>query len=79
MDAETEKMIDEYRPLMEAIVFLKDGTVDRVETPYGKEMLEGDRSQVVPKIVDMFRVSPHKGAARLFIYPNGSFGASVDD
>ncbi len=79
MDAETEKMIDEYRPLMEAIVFLKDGTVDRVETPYGKEIPESDRSPVVRKVVDMFREWPHKGAARLFVYPNGSFGASVDD
>ena len=79
MDPETERMIDEFRPLMEAIVFLKDGTVDKVETPYGKEMPEGDRSPVVQKIVAMFRESPHKGAARLFVYPNGSFGASVDD
>lgn len=79
MDAETERMIDEFRPLMEAIVFLKDGTVDKVETPYGKEMPEGDRSPVVQKIVAMFRESPQKGAARLFVYPNGSFGASVDD
>ena len=79
MDAETERMIDEFRPLMEAIVFLKDGTVDKVETPYGKEMPECDRSPVVQKIVEMFRESPHKGAARLFVYPDGSFGASVDD
>jgi hypothetical protein len=79
MDAETEKMIDEYRPLMEAIVFLKDGTVDRVETPYGKEIPASDRSPVVRKVVDTFREWPHKGAARLFVYPNGSFGASVDD
>ena len=79
MDAETERMIDELRPLMEAIVFLKDGTVDKVETPYGKEMPEGDRSPVVQKIVDMFRESPYKGAARLFVYPNGCFGASMDD
>ena len=79
MDAETERMIDEYRPLMEAIVFLKDGTVDKVETPYGKEMPESERSPVVQKVVDMFRESPHKGPARLFVYPNGCFGASVDD
>ena len=79
MDAETEKMIDEYRPLMEAIVFLKGGTVDRVETPYGKEIPESDRSPVVQKVVDMFRESPYKGAARLFVYPNCPFGVSVDD
>ena len=79
MDAETEKMIDEYRPLMEAIVFLKDGTVDRVETPYGKEIPESDRSPVVRKVVDMFREWPHKGSARLFVYPNCPFGVSVDD
>ena len=32
MDAKTEKMIDEFRPRMEAIVFLRDGTVEKVET-----------------------------------------------
>lgn len=79
MDADTERMIDEHGSLMEAIVFLNDGTVDKVETPDGKEMPEGDRSPVVQKIVAMFRESSHKGAARLFVYPNGSFGASVDD
>ena len=79
MDAETERMIDEFRPLMEAIVFLKDGTVDKVETPYGKEMPEGDRSPVVQRIVEMYREWPHNGPARLFVYPNGCFGASMDD
>ena len=42
-------------------------------------MPECDRSPVVQKVVEMFRESPHKGAARLFVYPDGSFGASVDD
>ena len=79
MDAETERMIDEFRPLMEAIVFLKDGTVDKVETPYGKEMPEGDRSPVVQRIVEMYREWPHNGPARLFVYPNGCYGASMDD
>ena len=79
MDAETERMIDEYRHLMEAIVFLKDGTVDKVETPYGKELPECDRSPVVQRVVDMYREWPHKCRARLFVYPNGCFGASVDD
>ena len=79
MDAETERMIDEFRPLMEAIVFLKNGTVDKVETPYGKEMPEGDRGPVVQRVVEMFREWPHKGPARLFVYPNGCYGASMDD
>lgn len=39
-----ERMLDQYRPLMEAIVFLKDGTVDKVETPYGREFQPADRS-----------------------------------
>ena len=79
MNAAKERMIDDHRHLMEAIVFLKDGTVDKVETPDGKEIPESGRSTVVQKIVAMFRESPHKGAARLFVYPNGCFGASVDD
>lgn len=42
-------------------------------------MPECDRSPVVQKVVEMSRESPHKGAARLFVYPDGSFGVSVDD
>ncbi len=79
MDAEAERMIDECRPLMEAIVFLKDGTVDKVETPDGKEIPEGYRSPNVQSLVDMYRDWPHKGSARLFVYPDGSFGACLDE
>ena len=32
----------------------------------------------VQGIVDMYRDWPYKGTARLFVYPNGNFGASVD-
>ena len=79
MDLTTERMIDECRPRMEAIIFLKDGTVDRVETPYGKEIPEGYRSHNVQSLVDMYLDWPHKGSARLFVYPDGSFGASIDE
>ena len=77
MDLETERLIDESRSKMEAIVFLKDGTVEKVETPYGKEIPECDRSQNVQSLVEMYRDWPHKGSARLFAYPDGSFGAAI--
>ena len=77
--ADKERMLDRYRPLMEAIVFLKDGTVDKVETPYGKEIPPSDRSPLVQKIVEMYSDWPYKVRARLFVYPEGHFGASVDD
>ena len=78
MGREGERLIDEYRHLMEAIVFLKDGTVEKVETPYGKEIPDGYRSPNVQGIVDMYRDWPYNGTARLFVYPDGTFGASVD-
>ncbi len=77
--SDKERMLDRYRPLMEAIVFLKDGTVDKVETPYGKEIPPSDRSPLVQKIVEMYSDWPYKVRARLFVYPEGHFGASVDD
>ena len=77
--SDKERMLDRYRPLMEAIVFLKDGTVDKVETPYGKEIPPSDRSPLVQKIVEMYSDWPYKVRARLFVYPVGRFGASVDD
>ena len=79
MNNDKERLIDEYRHLMEAIVFLKDGTVEKVETPYGKEIPDGARSPTVQRVVEMYRNWPHKVTARLFVYPNGAFGASVDD
>ena len=78
MDADGERFIDEYRHLMEAIVFLKDGTVEKVETPYGKAIPECDRSPNVQSLVEMYSDWSHKVTARLFVYPDGSFGASVD-
>ena len=63
MDLETERLIDESRSKMEAIVFLKDGTVEKVETPYGKEIPECDRSQNVQSLVEMYRDWPHKVTA----------------
>ena len=77
--SDKERMLDRYRPLMEAIVFLKDGTIDKVETPYGKEIPPSDRSPLVQKIVEMYSDWPYKVRARLFVYPEGHFGASVDD
>ena len=79
MDLETERMIDEFRSQMEAIVFLKDGTVEKVETPYGKEIPECDWSQNVQSLVEMYRDWEGKGSARLFLYPDGSFGACIDE
>ena len=35
MYKDKEKLIDEYRCLTKAIVFLKDGTVEKVEAPRG--------------------------------------------
>ncbi|MBO7654735.1 MAG: hypothetical protein J6U40_07410 [Kiritimatiellae bacterium] len=78
MDIETEKLIDELRHEMEAIVFLKDGTVEKVETPYGKELPASDWSPAVQGVVDIYRDWPHKIKARLFVYPNGGFGVSLD-
>ena len=53
--------------------------VDKVETPYGKEIPPSDRSPLVQKIVEMYSDWPYKVRARLFVYPEGHFGASVDD
>ena len=58
-----ERLLDKFRPRMEAIVFLKDGTVEKVETPYGKEIPECDRSQRVQRLVEMYRDWPHKVTA----------------
>lgn len=73
-----ERLLDKFRPRMEAIVFLKDGTVEKVETPYGKEIPECDRSQRVQRLVEMYRDWPHKVTSRLFDYPTGGFGVSID-
>ena len=78
MDAKTEKMIDGFRSRMEAIVFLRDGTVEKVETPYGKELPECDWSPRVKCLVEMYSDWPEKVTARLFVYPEGGFGAAID-
>ena len=65
--SDKERMLDRYRPLMEAIVFLKDGTVDKVETPYGKEIPPSDRSPLVQKKqARIGRKSTHNLQAALF-------------
>ena len=79
MDTQTEKMIDEFRLRMEAIVFLRDGTVEKVETPYGKELPECDWSPRVKSLVEMYSDWPEKVAARLFVYPDAGFGVSIDE
>ena len=79
MDIETERIIDELKPRMEAIVYLKDGRVDKVETPYGREIPEGDRSWNVQSVVDMYSDWPYRVTARLFVYKDGCFGASIDE
>ena len=79
MDIDKERLIDKFRPQMEAIVFLRDGTVEKVETPYGREIPPGERSPAVQGVVEMYSNWPHKVTARLFVYPNGAFGASLDD
>ena len=78
-DKEQEKMIDEFRSRMEAIVFLRDGTVEKVETPYGKELPECDWSPRVKSLVEMYSDWPEKVAARLFVYPDAGFGVSIDE
>ena len=78
MDRETERAIDELRHEMEAIVFLRDGTVEKVETPYGKELPESDWGPAVQGVVDTYRNWPYKIKARLFVYPNGGFGVSLE-
>ena len=77
--SDRERMLDQFRPLMEAIVFIKDGTVDKFETPYGKEIPPSDRSPVVQRIVEMYSDWPYRMKGRLFVYPDGHFGAAVDD
>ena len=79
MDAEPEKLLDEFRSRMEAIVFLRDGTVEKVETPYGKELPECDWSPRVKGLVEMYSDWPEKVAARLFVYPDSGFGVSIDE
>lgn len=79
MDKEFEKIIEENKPNMEAIIYLKDGIVDRVEAPDGAEIAEDDRSPQVQAVVDMYRDWPHKVTARLFLYKDGGMGCSIDD
>ena len=62
--SDRERMLDQYRPLMEEIVFLKDGAVAMVETPYGRELQPADRSPVVQKIVEMYGDWPYKVKGR---------------
>jgi len=79
MDIETERMIEECKPEIEAIVYLRDGQVDRVETPDGKDVPEGERSPNIQAVVDMYQDPSCRVTARLYVYEDGGFGASIDN
>ena len=73
-----EKMLRKFLPRMEAIVYIDDGRVDRVETPDGFEIAECDRSPKLRAVVDAFGDSSSKGKSRVFVYKDGGIGVSVD-
>jgi len=77
MDIDNEREIAKVRHLMEAIIYLENGDV-RVETPYGREIPEEDRSECVQAMAEMYRNTPAKVKARVFLYKNGAMGGFVE-